>query len=245
MAVLLFHLSRAPFYCLNIEKSSWNHFFRLTAGLVCQKSPFVKKTAWTAIFRAAALFTRYLDQNHAWFLSKATNSTLKFIKHKHENTGAGHIFKSACWHLNRRISTGPCCRMKTTKWSYIIVPSRSFIFRSHILFLRSYQLQMCTSTSITSWWRHFIKRQVEVKDGLQKYFWDRKIVLTVAKYDKLSLRCLHTTRSMWATRALELILSWTFAKFESPLYLERHVHLGNEMHCGLLLLLQVHANGFG
>ena len=52
-----------------------------------------KKTTWTAILRAAASFTRYFDQNHSWFLSKAANRTLKFIKHKHENTGAGHIFK--------------------------------------------------------------------------------------------------------------------------------------------------------
>ena len=81
------------------------------------------------------------------------------------------------------------------------------------------QLQLCTSTSITSWWRHFINRQVEVEDGLQKYFWDRQTIFRVAKYDKSSLGCLHTTRSMWATRALELILSWTFAKFESPLYI--------------------------
>jgi hypothetical protein len=64
------------------------------------------------------------------------NRTLKFIKHKHENTGAGHIFKSACWHLNRRISTGPC-RMKTIRWSYIMESSRSFISRSQIIFWRS------------------------------------------------------------------------------------------------------------
>ena len=43
---------------------------------------------------------------------------------------------SVCWHLNRRISTGSC-RMKTTKWSYIIESSRLFIFRSQIFFLRS------------------------------------------------------------------------------------------------------------
>ena len=168
-AVLLFHWSRAQFYCLKIEKSSWNHFFRLAAGLVCQKSPFVKKTTWTAIFRAAASFTRYLDQNHAWFTGKATNRTLKYIKHKHENTGAGHIFKSACWHLNRRISTGPC-RMKTIKWSYIMESSRLFIFRSQNIFGVHLQLQLCTSTLITSWWRHFINRQVEVEDRLRKYF---------------------------------------------------------------------------
>ena len=135
-AVLLFHWSRAPFYCLKIEKSSWNHFFVWLRALFVKKSPFVKKNTWTAIFRAAASFTRYLDQNHSWFLSKAANRTLKFIKHKHENTGAGHIFKSACWHLNRRISTGPC-RMKTIKWSYIMESSRLFIFRSQIIFWRS------------------------------------------------------------------------------------------------------------
>ena len=135
-AVLLFHWSRAPFYCLKIEKSSWNHFFVWLRALFVKKSPFVKKTTWTAIFRAAASFTRYLDQNHAWFLSKAANRTLKFMKHKHKNTGAGHIFKSACWHLNRRISTGPC-RMKTIKWSYIMESSRLFIFRSQIIFWRS------------------------------------------------------------------------------------------------------------
>ena len=216
MAVLLFHLSRAPFYCLNIEKSSWNHFFRLTAGLVCPLPPFVKKTTWTANFRDAASFMRYLDQYQSWFTGKAANRTFKFIKHKHENTGAGHIFKSACWHLNRRISTGPC-RIKTIKWSYIIEPSRLFIFRSQFFFGVHLQLQLCTSTSITSWWRHFINRQVEVEDGLQKYFWDRQTIFTVAKYDKSSLGCLHTTRSMWATRALELILSWTFDQFESTL----------------------------
>ena len=33
--------------------------------------------AWTAIFRAAASFMRYLDQNHSWFLSKAANRTSK------------------------------------------------------------------------------------------------------------------------------------------------------------------------
>ena len=108
-AVLLFHWSRSQFYCLKIEKSSWNHFFRLAAGLVCQKSPFVKKTTWTAIFRAAASFTRYLDQNHSLFLSKAANRALKFIKHKHENTGAGHIFKKCVLapkppYLNRAVS---------------------------------------------------------------------------------------------------------------------------------------------
>ena len=36
---------------------------------------------------------RYLDQNHAWFTGKAPNRTFKFIKHKHENTGAGLYFK--------------------------------------------------------------------------------------------------------------------------------------------------------
>ena len=144
-------------------------FFRLTAGLVCPLPPFVKKTTWTATFRAAALFTRYLDQNQSWFTGKATNRTLKFIKHKHESTGAGHIFKSACWPLNRRISTGPC-RMKTIKWSYIMDSSCSFIFRSQIIFGVHLQLQLCTSTSITSWWRHFINRQVEVEDGLQNIF---------------------------------------------------------------------------
>ena len=140
-AVLLFYWSCAQFYCLKIEKSSWNHFFRLAAGLVCQKSPFVKKTTWTANFRDAASFMRYLDQYQSWFTGKAANRTFKFIKHKHENTGAGHIFKSACWHLNRRISTGPC-RMKTIKWSYIMKSSRLFIFRSQIFFWRS------SSTSI-------------------------------------------------------------------------------------------------
>ena len=95
-----------------------------------------KKTTWTAIFRAAASFMRYLGQYHAWFTGKAANRAFKFIKHKHENTGAGHIFKSACWHLNRRISTGPC-RMKTIKWSYIMESSRLFIFRSQIIFWRS------------------------------------------------------------------------------------------------------------
>ena len=142
----MFHWGRAPFYCLKIEKSSSNHFFRLAAGLVCRKSPFGKKTTWTAIFRTAVSFTRYLDQNHAWFLSKAANRTLKFIKHKHENAGAGHIFKSACWPLNRRISTGPC-RMKTINWSYIMESSRSFIFRSQIIFWRS----SSTSTVYFTW----------------------------------------------------------------------------------------------
>ena len=111
-------------------------FFSLAAGLVCQKSPFVKKTIWTAFFRAAASFTRYLDQYQSWFTGKATNRTLKFIKHKHENTGAGHIFKSACWHQNRRISTGPC-RMKTIMWSYIMESSRLCIFRSQFILWRS------------------------------------------------------------------------------------------------------------
>ena len=69
-------------------------FFRLTAGLVCPLPSFVKKkTTWTAIFCAAASFMRYLDQNHAWFLSKAANRTFKYIKHKHESTGAGHFLK--------------------------------------------------------------------------------------------------------------------------------------------------------
>ena len=132
----MFHWSRAQFYCLKIEKSSRNHFFRLTAGLVCPLPPFVKKTTWTANFRDAALFMRYLDQYQSWFTGKAANRTLKFIKHKHENTGAGHIFKSACWPLNRRISTGSC-RIKTIKWSYIMESSRLFIFRSQIIFWRS------------------------------------------------------------------------------------------------------------
>ena len=84
-------------------------FFRLAAGLVCQKSPFVKKTTWTAIFRAAASFTRYLDQNRSWFTGKATNRTLKYIKHKHENAGAGNILKKCVLapkppYLNRTVS---------------------------------------------------------------------------------------------------------------------------------------------
>ena len=33
-------------------------------------------------------------------------------------------------------------------------------------------------------WRHFIKRQVQVEDGLQKYIWDRKTAVKEAKYDK-------------------------------------------------------------
>ena len=111
-------------------------FYRLTAGLVCQKISLCKKKYMDRNFRAAASFTRYLDQNHAWFLSKAANRTLKFIKHKHENTGAGHVFKSACWPLNRRISTRPC-RIKTIEWSYIMESSRLFMFRSQIYFWRS------------------------------------------------------------------------------------------------------------
>ena len=44
-------------------------------------------------FRAAATFTRFLVQNHSWFLSIAAKRTFKDIKHKHENTGAGLYFK--------------------------------------------------------------------------------------------------------------------------------------------------------
>ena len=44
-------------------------------------------------FRAAASFTRYLDQNHSWFLSIAAKRAFKDIKHKHENTGAGLYIK--------------------------------------------------------------------------------------------------------------------------------------------------------
>ena len=106
--------------------------------------------------------------------------------------------------------------MKTIKWPYIIKSSRLFIFRSQIIFGVHLQLQLCTSTSITSWWRHFINRQVEVEDGLQKYFWDRQTIFTVAKYDKSSLGCLHATRSMWATRALELILSFLIFDLKVP-----------------------------
>ena len=155
-------------------------FFSSGCGPCLSKISLCKKKYMDRNFRAAASFTRYLDQYHAWFTGKAANRTLKYIKHKHENTGAGNIFKSACWHLNRRISTGPC-RMKTIKWSYIMESSRLFIFRSQIIFGVHLQLQLCTSTSITSWWRHFINRQVEVEDGLQKYFWDRQTIFTVAK----------------------------------------------------------------
>ena len=111
-------------------------FFVWLRALFVKKSHFVKKTTWTAIFRAAASFTRDLDQYQSSFTGKAANRMFKYIKHKHENTGAGHIFKSARWPLNRRISTGPC-RIKTIKWSYIKEPSRLFIFRSHFFFWRS------------------------------------------------------------------------------------------------------------
>ena len=46
-------------------------------------------------FALPASFMFYLDQNYALITGKAANRTFKFIKHKHENTGAGHIFKSA------------------------------------------------------------------------------------------------------------------------------------------------------
>ena len=110
-------------------------FFRLAAGLACPLPPFVKTTTWTATFRAAASFMRYLDQHHAFFTGKAANRAFKYIKHKYENTGADHIFKRVCWHLNRRISTGPC-RIKTIKWPYIMESSRLFISRSQFFFGR-------------------------------------------------------------------------------------------------------------
>ena len=54
-------------------------FFSWLQALFVKKSPFVKKTTWTPIFRAAASFTRYLDQNQSWFTDKATNRAFKVI----------------------------------------------------------------------------------------------------------------------------------------------------------------------
>ena len=69
-------------------------FFSSGCGTCLSGWPlFVKRTTWTAIFRAAASFMRCLDQNHSWFTGKAANGTFMLIKHKHENTGAGHIFE--------------------------------------------------------------------------------------------------------------------------------------------------------
>ena len=100
------------------------------------KISLCKKNYMDRIFSRCGFVYALFRPISTLFTGKATNRTLKFIKHKHENTGAGHIFKSACWHLNRRISTGPC-RMKTIKWSYIMESSRLFIFRSQIIFWRS------------------------------------------------------------------------------------------------------------
>ena len=111
-------------------------FFSSGCGPCLSKISLCKKNYMDRNFSRCGFVYALFRPNHSWFLSKAANRTLKFIKHKHENTGAGHIFKSACWHLNRRISTGPC-RIKTIKWSYIMESSRSFIFRSQIIFWRS------------------------------------------------------------------------------------------------------------
>ena len=96
----------------------------------------LKLSTQTSFLGAVALFMLSIGKNHAWFSGATLSRAIECTNYKHENTGAGHIFKSACWHLNRRISTGPC-RMKTIKWSYIMESSRLFIFRSQIIFWRS------------------------------------------------------------------------------------------------------------
>jgi len=65
---------------------------------------------------------------------------------------------------------------------------------------------------MTPWWHDFKNFQVEVEDKYQKHFWDRQTSFREARYDKLSLDCLHTARyRWWATRDLELDLHqiWT------------------------------------
>ena len=54
-------------------------FFVWLRALFVKKSPFVKKTTWTAIFRAAASFARYLDQYQSFFTGKATNRAFKVV----------------------------------------------------------------------------------------------------------------------------------------------------------------------
>ena len=111
-------------------------FFSSGCGPCLSKISLCKKNYMDRNFSRCGFVYALFRPNRAWFTGKAANRTFKYIKHKHENTGAGNIFKSACWHLNRRISTGPC-RMKTIKWSYIMESSRLFIFRSQIIFWRS------------------------------------------------------------------------------------------------------------
>ena len=95
------------------------------------------------------------------------------------------------------------CRMKTTRQTYFIESPREFIFWCQMFFLLS---SSPPTVMMTSWWRHLNRRQVEVEDRSQKYFWDRQTAFKEAKYDKSSSICLHATRSKWATRALELDL---------------------------------------
>jgi hypothetical protein len=109
-------------------------------GAICSLPRSVKFPTWTAFLGAAALHVPYMGQNHAWCRWAVLIGAIKCTNQNPKNTGAGQNFRvprpSVCWHLNRRISTGSC-RMKTTKWSYIIESSRLFIFRSQFFFLRS------------------------------------------------------------------------------------------------------------
>jgi hypothetical protein len=94
-------------------------------------------------------------------------------------------------------------RMKTTKRPYFMVTSRRFIFRSQKIFFAFIFTSNCHDdvmiTSLqqaSSWsWRWIFK-----------IFWDRQTAFKEGSYDRLSLSCLHTARSRWATRALELDL---------------------------------------
>ena len=110
-------------------------FFSSDCG-PCLSVAFLCKKIHGPQFSRCVFVYDYLDQKHALFPGKAAHRTFKFIKRKHENTGAGHISTGPCLNLNRRISTGPC-RMKTAKWPYTIGSSRLFIFRYQVLFWRS------------------------------------------------------------------------------------------------------------
>jgi len=100
---------------------------------------------------AEALCIHYFGQNSAWLSAVSTSKVFEWINHKHQNTGAGHIFilpmPSASIYLNPHISA-ESWRMKKTKWPRIMLTSRIFYFPvSNIYFCFHLHLQL-------SWWRH-------------------------------------------------------------------------------------------
>jgi hypothetical protein len=81
------------------------------------------------------------------------------------------------WHIN------------TIKRSYFIVTLSRFIFRSQIYFLFS------SSSLQLLWWRH---------DNITSTSFKLMLKIKEASYDESWISWLHSTRSRWATRALEL-----------------------------------------